>query len=61
MIGQVKIKVKTRQVAAFLLLQLVDLEFRKKHPSFGMVGVGQREEAFRENVLLQNLLRRHAS
>ena len=59
MIRQVEIEVEARQVAALLLLDLIDVELGEHHSPFRMVGVRQREEAGREEVLVPDLCRAH--
>ena len=47
-IGNVEIDVEAREVAPLLPLDLVDQEAREHHAAFLMLGVRQRQEAWRE-------------
>ena len=57
--GSIEIEVEAGEIALLLLLHLVDLEFREEHPAFGVVGVGQGQEAGREEVAGFDLVGSH--
>ena len=59
MVGQVKVEIEPCQVSLCLLLDLIDVELREEHTALGVIGVRQRHEALREEVLLVNFLRCH--
>ena len=56
-IRQVEIEVEAGEVASLLLLQLVNLEMRKHHAAFGMVGVRQWQKAARKEIPVADLIR----
>ncbi len=59
MIRDVVVDVKAREIAPFLPLNLVDQEARKHETAFLMLWVWQRQEAWREQISIANLLRCH--
>jgi len=48
-------RVEALEVALLLLLDLVDVELRERHPALGMVGVGQGKEAERPGPAIPDL------
>ena len=54
-VGQVELEVKAGQVALGLLQDLLDVELRKDHATFGVVGVREREEPLGKEPLIPNL------
>ena len=59
MVRQIEIQIEPRQIAVFLLLDLVDVKLRKQHPAFGMIGVRQGQKALRPKALIADFLGRH--
>jgi len=59
MIRQVEIQVKSGEVTALLLFDLLDMKLGKYHATFRMIRVWEREEPFGPKVLFSNLFRRH--
>ena len=57
--GQVEVQVEARQVAAFLLLDFVDLVLGKHHAALGVVGVRQGQESLRPEAPLADLFGCH--
>jgi len=54
-VGEVEVQVKARQIPAFLLEDLVDVELREHHPALGVVRVRQRQEALGEHAPVADL------
>src|SRR5688572_3766172 len=61
MIGKVMIEIEPREVSLLLLFQFIDLELRKEHAAFGMVGMRQGKKTAGPRVFFTHLLRSHAS
>jgi hypothetical protein len=58
MIGQVEVEIETRDITAFLTLELIDVEPGEDHASFGMIGMRKRQKPNRKRVLVLDLVRR---
>ncbi len=58
-LGDVEVEIEAGEVALLLLLDFVDVELREDHPSLGVVRVGERLEAAREELPLADLVRLH--
>ncbi|HEV8408230.1 MAG TPA: hypothetical protein VGQ34_09890, partial [Sphingomicrobium sp.] len=52
-------KSTSKRVATLLSFDLVDQEAREHHATFLMFGVRQRQETWRQEISVANLLRRH--
>ena len=59
MVGQIEIEIEAGQVAAFLLLDLIDMELGEQHSAFRMIRMRQRHEAEGKHVLVADIFGAH--